>query len=255
MITGLLIISIVAFVAMLSYKRPRLEERVFKNVPLVDWLNILGFPPIVYLGLVLIVVNINNRPKVAILDFEDFTLISVGILFLIFAFVGQSIHFVSKVISRYLPANKHSMEYQVNEIFHGKLSHYLVIINTLLVIFMLDLLEINHPFYPSQKLGANILILIAGILMGWAGSKSVIYTSGWYGGYYKPVFSLVLILFISIVGLFYFNQLRFSNYPMNLFSVSVFLAVMITFIIRQIFIFSRLNEKRRLRFITKLFNP
>ncbi|MBI3379992.1 hypothetical protein HY029_04510 [Candidatus Gottesmanbacteria bacterium] len=254
MITGLLIISIISFIAVISYKRPRMEQKVFKNIPLVDWLNILGFPPLVYLGLVLIVVNIVNRPIVPILDFEDFTIITVGIFFLMLAFVGQSIHFVSKVISRYLPANKHALEYQVNEIFHGKLSHYMVIISALLVVFILDLLEINHPVFYSSPIGRNILIIIAGVLMGFAGGKSVIYTSSWHGGYYRPIFSLVFLLFLSKTGLFYFSDLHYSNYPMNLFSYAMYISIMTVFILRQFIIFSKLSEKRRLRFIAKLFS-
>lgn len=254
MITGLLIISIITFIAVLSYKRPRLEQKVFKNIPVVDWLNILGFPPIVYIGLTFIVVNILSRDRVQILDFEDFTLITVGIFFLVLAFVGQSIHFVSKVISRYLPEDRHSLEYQVNEMFHGKLSHYLVIVNSLLVTFILGLLEINHPFFSTQTVGKSLLIVLAGIIFGFSTGKSVIYSSGWYGGYFRPIFSLVFILTLATLTLIKVNNLKFSYYPLNLFTVSAFITVMAIFLVRQFFIFSRLNKKRRLQFIARFLS-
>lgn len=255
MITGLLIISIVSLVAVLSYKRPRLEKRVFKNIPMLDWLNILGFPPMIYIGLVFVVDNILKRTRVVILDFDDFTIINVGVLFMILAFVGQSIHFVSKVISRYLPANKHTLEYQVNEIFHGKLSHYMVMIFSLLTLFMVDLLELNHPQFSPVVRRNEWLIVTAGIILGVSATRTVIFSAGWLGGYFRPVFTLVFLIFIILFSIIRINILDISYYPINLFSVCTYLTVLIVFIVRQIFIFSKLSEKRRLKFITKLFHP
>lgn len=255
MITGLLIISIVTLVAVLSYKRPRLEKRVFKNIPVLDWLNILGFPPLIYIGLVFVVDNILKRTRVVILDFDDFTIINVGVLFMILAFVGQSIHFVSKVISRYLPANKHTLEYQVNEIFHGKLSHYMVMVFSLLTLFMVDLLELNHPQFSPVVRRNEWLIVTAGIIFGVSATRTVIFSAGWLGGYFRPVFTLVFLIFIILFSIIRINILDISYYPINLFSVCTYLTVLIVFIVRQIFIFSKLSEKRRLKFITKLFHP
>lgn len=255
MITGLLIISIVSFIAVLSYKRPRLEEKVFKNIPMLDWLNILGFPPFIYIGLVFIVINILERERVPILDFDDFTIINIGILFLILAFVGQSIHFVSKVLSRYLPANKHSMEYQVNEIFHGKLSHYLVMIFSLLTLFMVDLLELNHPQFSPVVRRNEWLIVIAGIILGISATRTVIFSAGWLGGYFRPIFTLVFLIFLILFSIIKINALDISYFPINLFSLSTYITVLAVFLIRQFFIFSKLNQKRRLQFVNKLFHP
>lgn len=255
MITGLLIISIVSFVAVLSYKRPRLEQKVFKNIPLLDWLNILGFPPLIYVGLVFIVTNILARTRVQILDYEDLTIIYIGILFLILAFVGNSIHFVSKVISRYLPVNKHTLEYQVNEIFHGKLSHYMVMIFSILTLFMVDLLELNHPLVVPYLVRYEWLIVIAGIILGISASRTVIFSAGWLGGYFRPVFTLVFIIFLVLFSIIKINSLDMSYYAINLFSISTYVTVLVMFLIRQIFIFSKLNQKRRLQFIAKLLNP
>lgn len=255
MITGLLIISIVTLAAVLSYKRPRLEQKVFKNIPMLDWLYILGFPPLIYLGLVFIVINILGRTRVPILDFEDFVIICIGILFMVLAFVGQSIHFVGKVISRYLPINRHTLEYQVNEIFHGKLSHYMVMIFSLLTLFTIDLLELNHPQNSAVVRRNAWLIVTSGVILGASATRSVVFSAGWLGGYFRPVFTLVFAMSVVIFSIIKINSLDISYFPINLFSLAAYITVLIAFLIRQFFIFSKLNQKRRLQFLNRLFHP
>src|SRR3989344_9691875 len=136
MLTGILLISLVSFIAVVSYRRPKLEQRVIKNIPVVDWLNIFVFPIIFYFGLTMIVKNIMIRPRINILDFEDVQLLGAGALFLIYAFVGLSVHFVGKVLSRYIKKSTQSNIYYINEIFHGKLSHYIAYICSFMVIFI-----------------------------------------------------------------------------------------------------------------------
>lgn len=254
MLTGILLLAIMVFIAVISYRRPRLEQRVFKNIPLIDWINILIVPTFMYFGLVLIVRSILFRPKVAILDFDESSLLAVGLLLLIYAFVGNSIHFVAKVLSRYIPADRHTIVYQVNEIFHGKLSHYLVFVCTFLVIFVTALLEINYP--SSVKFHKNILwlLLIAGSISGVSTAKGIFYTSEWFGGYKKPLVILSGLLLSVLLTLFWINNLNFSYYPIGLFIVFLFASFIVTFIFRQFLIFSRLGRKRRLHFLAKLLS-
>jgi len=254
MLTGILLLAIMVFIAVISYRRPRLEQRVFKNIPLIDWINILIVPTFMYFGLVLIVRSILFRPKVAILDFDESSLLAVGLLLLIYDFVGNSIHFVAKVLSRYIPDDRHTIIYQVNEIFHGKLSHYLVFVCTFLVIFVTALLEINYP--SSVKLHKSILwlLLIAGSISGVSSAKGIFYTSEWFGGYKKPLIILSGLLLSVLLTLFWINNLNFSYYPIGLFIVFFFASFIVTFIFRQFLIFSRLGRKRRLRFLAKLLS-
>src|SRR3989338_5606193 len=100
--TGILIISLVIFIAVISYKRARLEQRLIKQIPVIDWLLMFVFPITFYLGLLMIVRNILLRERIDILDFEDSQLLGAGIFFMIYAFVGVSVHFVAKVLSRYI---------------------------------------------------------------------------------------------------------------------------------------------------------
>src|SRR3972149_11102707 len=166
MLTGIILLSIMGFVGIISYRRPRLEQRVFRKIPLVDWLNILIIPIIMYYGLILIVKNILERVKVEVLDYDEFTLLGVGVLFLVYTFVGNSIHFVGKVLSRYMIVNKRSYAYQVNEMFHGKMSHYISFVCIILVLFVIAILEVNYPLPFVFTVLYKWLIILAGGVFG-----------------------------------------------------------------------------------------
>lgn len=254
MISGILVISLVAFIAVISYRRRRLEERVFKNIPLVDWLNILILPLFSYAGLVLVVRNILERPKRDILDFDDFFLLTAGTLFLVYAFVGNGLHFVGKVLSRYMPAKKHSFIFQINEMFHGKLSHYMVFVCVWMMLFVLGLLEANHPFTAGFSQFSLWLIIASAIIGGISLTKAVFYTNGWYGGYNKPLFFLTAILVIILLTIFKNFRLQFAFYPVNLFVVTLFFSIMTTFLLRRLLVVSRLGRKRHFRFLTRILS-
>lgn len=254
MLTGILLLGIIAFVGIISYKRPRLEQRILKKVPLIDWVNLLVFPIVIYYALVLIVENIISRGKVDILDFDDLQIIAIGLLFMVYAFVGNSIHFVGKVLSRYMPRSHHSITYQVNEIFHGKLSHYLVIVSSILLLFMLVILEINHPLNLLLASSNYYLVIIAGLLFGVSTAKTIFYTSGWFGGYNKPLFFIVSMLFLMQLMIYKTYKLLIFFYPFNLFYMSLSISFLATFLFRQFLIFSRLGKKRRLQFLAKILS-
>ena len=164
MLTGILIISVVTFIAVISYRRPRLEQRVIKQIPVINWLFIFVFPIIFYFGLVLIVRSILERQRINILDFDDAQIIGIGNIFTIYSMVGVSVHFVSKVLSRYIKKSKDPKVYQINEIFHGKLSHYVTFACAYMVIFSLALLEINYPVFKRLPNAALTALALAGVL-------------------------------------------------------------------------------------------
>ncbi|KKS97827.1 MAG: hypothetical protein UV73_C0005G0104 [Candidatus Gottesmanbacteria bacterium GW2011_GWA2_43_14] len=254
MLTGILLISLVVFIAVVSYRRPRLEERVIKNIPLVDWLNILVFPIVFYYGLILIVRNIMSRPRISILDFEDVSLLAVGILFLIYGFVGLSVHFVGKVLSRYIKSSGNSKIYAINEVFHGKLSHYIVFVCTYMLVFILALLEINYPLIHRLSFVYVSAITVCAVFGGFSGAKSIFFTSGWFGGYNKPLFSITAVLLLVLMSIFRSDGLNLSYYPVNIFVMTLMFTIVWTFLIRQFLIFSKLSRKRRLQFLSKLLS-
>lgn len=254
MITGILLVAIISFIAVISYKRPRLEHRIIKNIPLIDWMNILIIPLFIYIGLTLMARHILSRDRTIILDFDDFTLVSFGIFFLAYAFVGNSIHFVSKVLSRYIPPQKQSLVYRINEIFHGKLSHYLIFLSSFMVVFILALLEINYPLPFSMHGGTEGVVFLSGLLLGISATKAVFYTSSWFGGYNKPLFFLVGFLLFILVGLFRIFDLHLLFYPIAFFVVTMFSGFIGTFVMRQVLIFLRLGKKRRLQFLAKILS-
>jgi len=253
MLTGILLLSIMTFVGFISYRRPRFEQRVFKKIPLADWITILVIPIVMYVGIILIVINILARPRIPILDFDDKTFIVFGLLFLLYGFVGTSMHFVSKVISRYIKGTN-SMVYHVNEIFHGKLSHYLTFCSTLLVIFFTALLEINYPTAGRLTELQMIILILAGLLFGLSSSKAIFYTHRWVGGYTKPLFLLVTVLLLVTYGIFQTFGLDLSVYPVNLFVSALLGSIVVTFVTRQLFILMRLEKRRRLKFIGKILS-
>lgn len=254
MLTGILIIAVVGLLGVLSHRKSRLENKIYKHVPLNDWLNMLAFPIILYIGWFFVVKNILDRPKVILLPLDDFDILALTILFMVYGFVGNAIHFTGKILWRYLHQDKHVMAYKVNEIFHGRLSHYLIFLNGLFILFMLPILEINHPnIYPLSSLYLYLIVL-TGIIIGISTCKSVFYTNEWFGGYNRPLFyitSFLLIINLSLIKTF---SLKFSLYPVNLFILTTFVSEVCTYLMRQLFIFARLGSRRKLRFLAKILS-
>lgn len=250
MLTGLYIIVFVCILVILSHRRSKLENKVLKNVALYDWLVVLVFPVLLYIGWIFIIRNIVMRPRVDILPFDDFDIFAVTVVFMVYGMVGNSIHFTSKILSRYL-TKSHKMAYQLNEMFHGKLSHYLVFLNGLFIFFMLPVLEVNHPAQDTLTRNYMSLMILAGIIVGIFASKGIFYTNEWFGGYNKPLFFLTATLLCLLVSFFQLNNLKSTEYPIYVFITSFFISFISTFIFRQLFIFTRLGKKRRWRFLAK----
>lgn len=254
MLRGILIIAAVGLLAVLSHRRSRFEERVFKNVPLSDWFTILVIPLFMYLGWITVVRNILERPTTALFPLDDYDILTITILFLVYSFVGNSIHFTAKILWRYLKDYESTLAYQVNEMFHGKLSHYLTYLNGIFIIFLLAVLEINHPLLYPVLPRYSFMVIVSGIVFGVSGSKAVFYTNEWFGGYNKPLFFLVTILFAVLISMLKFFRLPFRFYPVNLFVFSMFLSFLATFLLRQVFIFAKLSDKKKLGFLTKILH-
>lgn len=254
MITGILLLGIVAFIGIISYRRPKLEQRVFKNIPLVDWINILLIPLLMYFGAVLIVKNIISRDRVDILDFDDFYLLAFGVLFLAYSFVGNSIHFVGKVLSRYIPEDKHAIVFRVNEMFHGKLGHYIAEVCAFVAIFILALLEINHPLLTLFSAKNFFVLILSGLLLGLSAAKAIFHTDSYFRNYNRSLFLLIALLLLVLVGLFKSFSLDLTFYPVNLFIITAFLSVLVAFLFKQFFVYSRLYRKRKLRFLARILS-
>ncbi len=254
MLTGLLIIAVVGLLGVLSHRRSRLEHKIYKNVPLEDWLVVFILPVSLYLGWFFVVKNILLRPPVSLLPFDDVDILALTILFMVYGFVGNAIHFTGKILWRHLQGKNHTMAYKINEMFHGKLSHYLVFLNGLFILFMLPILEINHPnIYPLSSFYLYLLVL-AGIIFGISTCKGVFYTNEWFGGYNRPLFYITSFLLIMQLGIVKTFSLKFSLYPVNLFILTMFVSEFCTYILRQLFIFARLGNRRRLRFLAKILS-
>lgn len=252
MLTGILIVAVVGLLAILSYRVNRLEEKVLKNVPMVDWLQLLIFPVFFYIGWVLIVKNILAQRSVSLFPLDDLDILAITIIFMVYSFVGNAMHFTSKILSRYLEGRKETMAYQINEMFHDKLSHYIVFLSSLFIVFLLFILEINHPVVIPLANSYLRLVVLVGIVFGAAVFKGLLYYGGeYFGDRIKPLFLVTVILFGTLLGLLRWFGIQFSFYPVSLFVVCVFLSIFMAFIMRQFLIFSKLNSKKRLKILTR----
>lgn len=254
MLTGILIIAVIGLLGVLSHRRSRLESKIYKNIPLTDWLIVLFLPVILYIGWFFVVKNILNRPFISLIPLDDIDILAITILFMVYGFVGNGIHFTGKILWRYLHPYKHSMAYRINEMFHGKLTHYLVYLNSMFIVFLLAVLEVNHPIQDTVTSGYLKLMAIAGVIFGISATKTIFITNEWFGGYNKPLFFIVSLLLMIIMTMNKIFQISFSSYPINLFVVSMGVSFISAFVIRQLFIFTRLNTKRRLRFLTRILS-
>lgn len=254
MVTGILIIALVALLGVLSHRRSRLENKIYKNVPLTEWLVVFIFPLALYLGWFFTVKSILARPQFFYLPFDDIDLLAITMLFMIFGFMGNAIHFTGKILWRYLRENNRSMAFKVNEMFHGRLSHYLVFMNGIFIVFFLSVLEINHPFVYGLSAFASSLLILTGIIAGLSMRRMIFYTNEWFGGYNKPIFFVGSGLLAVLISLFRSYKLSLSLYPVSIFIISLLSSGMATFILRQFFIFTRLNNRRRLRFLSKILS-
>lgn len=254
MLTGILIIAVVGLLGVLSHRRSRLENRIYKNVPLSEWLTVLFLPIILYIGWFEVVKSMIQRPIVFRFPLEDFDILALTILFMVYGFVGNGIHFTGKILWRYLSNKKNSLVYKVNEMFHGKLSHYLVYLNIMFIVFLLSIFEINHPMPDYVSASYFRLSVLSGIIFGYAGSRAIFYTNAWFGGYNKPLFFICSALLLFILGMNRFYSMDYYYYPVNLFVVSMGGSFISSFVLRQLMIFAKLGEKRRLKFLAKMFS-
>lgn len=254
MLTGLLIVAIVGLLGVLTHRKDSFEERIFKHVPWSEWLIVLVVPMFVYLGWAVVVNNIIDRPRVRIIPFDDFNIIAVTVLFMLYGFVGNAMHFTGKVLWRYLHQDNHRMAYRVNEMFHGRLSHYLIFLNAMFILFLLSIIEINHPIPDGVTKSYLLFTALLGIVFGIVAIRVIFYTNEWFGGYNKPLFFIFITLFTTQFILFKSLRLSFYSYPVSSFVAYSFITGISVFIAQQIGIFSRLDAKRRLKYLVRIIS-
>ncbi len=254
MMTGILVIASITLLGILSYRNRWLENRVYKQIPLIDWVLLIILPIGLFLGWILLVRSIIDRPAIPILPLDDFDNLLVTILFFSYGFVGIGIHFAAKVLWRYLKKDKDMMAFKINEIFHDKLSHYLAFLNALFIIFMLVLLEINHPLPFFSPLGLQVIIAFAGVLAAVSSCKTIFLLNEWSDGYNRTLFSITFILLGLILNLIRVLRLNYDYYPVMLFIISFLGGSLTTFVVRQVLIFTKLSKRRRLKFLARIFS-
>lgn len=251
MITGLILLALIAAVGAFSYQQSKLEQRLIKDISLNDWFILLGVPLLGYLSVVFMVGSILNRPGLNRFWITDFVLGAAGAPALVYAFVGNSMHFVSKVLSRHIPPNHHSDVYRINELFHGKLSHYLTWMCAFLTFFTIVLLELNHPLVSALTSPLILLVIIAGILIGVSAARSIFFTTDYWGGN-RSMFIFNVSMMAILLALIRWFSLSIPSYPAALCLIVITTTITILFTIRRIFVRFKLARRKQFRMLAKM---
>lgn len=218
MTVAFLLIAISFAFTVAVYRNPSFVGRLWKNIPITDWINLFVTPFILYLAFILIMYSILSRTRYDILFTSDFLLGAIILLLISGAFVGNSIHFVSKVLSRYIPIDEDSIVFQINEIFHMRLSHELTFYSTILLLFAIGLFEINYP------LVRELTFIQEGILSGGAVIFALFSIKSYHHAnirskfdYYERMVTISIILLVLHVIIFMTLRQSINEYQFNVF--------------------------------------
>jgi hypothetical protein len=98
------------------------------------------------------------------------------------------------------------------------------------------------------------MLVVAGILFGISVSKSIFYTSAWFGGYNKPIFFIVTLLLLTLWAIIRGYELDLWFYPYNTFILALFGSLSGTFLARRFMVLTRLSTKKKLGLITRMLS-
>jgi hypothetical protein len=241
MILGMIVFFIVIGFGVLTHGTPRFEQKIYKHIPLYDWLLITLFPIGCYIATALFVRTIMLRNTMPILPFGDVEILIAGVLIVVYAVSGNSIHFTSKVLWRYLDKDLQKTAYEVNELFHGKFSHLLTFVGVLLILFCISLLEMNHPVLEpineSTRKGIVFMSIFTGVFVAKMVVKSRSNDLSWRIN--RPLFAVGFLVGVLHLYIVYILNLDLYFYPFNLYTL-LFLSTFITgFLLRKLYFFSR----------------
>lgn len=251
MTLGILIIAISLILSVWLYRKNNLEQKVFKDVPLVDWFNFIIFPIIVYIGLAIIITYIISRPRYDIIPTDDALMLTIIIFLLVTVYVGNAIHFVAKVLHRYThSAFKFTQFYKVNELFHTRLSHSTIFYAGLLLLFSIGLFEINYPLPYQLSLFQETLVVVSAIGFGMASVKSLrIYANYDVDKddyYFRLIVVAAILLMLHIVVMNTIDQ-RITDYQFNFFLRSYLSTIAVLYALRIVLEKFNLDKSRKIR--------
>jgi predicted acetyltransferase len=244
MSTGLILIAVALFIAVFVYRKPNLERKLLKQIPLTYWINLVVVPALLYLGLAIIVGSILSRERVEIMAQNDFFLLVTITFTMMGAYVGHAIHSVAKVLWHYLVFDKNHAAYKVNEFFHGKFSHYLIFTSSLLTLLGIALLEVNYPMAKPLNKAQMIVIISGAIIFGASSIKGFRKSKEDY--YRKLTYVCTITFVIDAAVLKYFN-ISVQHYQFNTFLTAYLASITGIYALRPIIIKTRLDRYRKLR--------
>ena len=251
MTLGILIIAISLILSVWLYRKTQLEKKIIKEIPLVDWFNLIVFPIIIYIGLTITIFNIISRERINIIPTNDSLMMAMIVFLLLTSYVGNAIHFVAKVLHRYAhPLFRLTQFYKVNELFHTRLSHSTIFYSGLLLLFSIGLFEINYPLSSELNLFQEGVAFLSGIGLGVASVKSLRIYANYdvdKDDYYFRLIIVSLILLVLHVFTFNIINRKISEYQFNLFLRSYLGTIAFIYALRIIIEKFNLDKSRRMR--------
>jgi len=247
MILGMLVFFAVIAFGVLTYDRPRFEQKIYKNIPLDDWMLITVFPIGCYIATALFVYSIILRPTVQVLPFQDIDIIIAGVLILIYSSAGNSIHFTSKVLWKYLDKHKQKTAYEVNELFHGRFSHLITFIGVILIMFCICLLELNHPLSEPITDKTQLSVLLLSIFTGLFVARMVIKSRSqdlsWRIN--RQMFSIGVLLACLHAYVISTYNINLLLHPFNDYTFLFLLTFIVSFLLRKAYYSLRIFNAAR----------
>lgn len=244
MIQATIVLTAAGLISTFLYKNQH-GKRKFKKIPINDWISLVFLPIVIYVWWAFVVKSILSRPYTPIINVSDIDLMLITFGVIAVGAVGNTIHSTGKILWYHLEPKKDVVKsaYLINEIFHGPLGHYIVFICGLLIIFLMPVLEINHPIEQALKPHEMRILAFSGILFGISIKRCFSFTSRWFGGYNKILFVYTTILTALTASLYHFFDMYFYLYPITWFAVWIFAAIIGTFSIQTLLWFIKKRRK------------
>lgn len=161
----LTITTLIALIAILSFKLSFLKQKKIAYISLMQYLYLVIVPGILFSLIFTFILNINKRLPNKEVFLNNHILIILLLLSLFYTYGGLAIHAVTKTLSSCFSKNDDNLfAYRINKYFHLKFSHNITYAGACSSAVFLALLETNH--LPPPNNSHCLLSLINGIVIG-----------------------------------------------------------------------------------------
>ena len=169
---------------------------------------------------------IDLNPYTNTLTFPKHVSELIFLILLYFLILGNGIHAVSVVLSKYMKNLRKHRIWEINEFFHNAFSHFLMTGSAALILFSFAVYEVNRPnIILITNLELAILVIsgvVFGIIFGFASIE---------GSIPQVMFYLLYLLSLMLPFIFIRFNLNYRLFPFTTFVETMFITsvIMISF--------------------------